>query len=255
MERLYARDVVLEHSFMDVKKQKWYIHTEDEMAEMYPHGGYHVMGDVRINRKENEESAAVLDGEDQELVIGGYSGKLDRGEYIIGFIPLVNDNEFVRVIQRKRKRWMGFLILLALIITMFLGGLYLGQMNRPIDEPVAIKSGEMTNPNPENIRLPGIERIYADAGDTHVNQLLLNVEGNAYNLKYTIQLKDSGEVLYESKVIEPGYAVKEFNMNRSFDTGEYPIVITVNSSALEESGNDESAAYNAGQLEAMLIVE
>lgn len=88
-----------------------------------------------------------------------------------------------------------------------------------------------------------------------MNQLLLNVEGNAYNLQYTIMLKETGEEIYQSKVIRPGYGVREFNMNRSFEAGEYPIVIRVNSSAMEESDNAEDAAYNAGQLEAVLIVE
>ena len=255
MERLYTRDVCLDHSFVDKKKQKWYFYTEYELKDMYPNGGYHVMGDFHIKNAESTTNICLLDDEGQEMFIDEYSGRLLKNEEVIGYIPLVDDHEFVRVIGKKQRRRIGFLILLALIVTMFLGGLYIGQMNRPIDEPVAIKAGEMTNPNPENIRLPGIERIYAEAGDTHVNQLLLNVDGNAYNLQYTISLKDTGEELYQSKIIEPGYAVKEFNMNRSFEAGEYPIVIVVNSSALEESKNDENAAYNAGQLEAMLIVE
>lgn len=255
MERIFTRDVKTENSFTDARKQKWYFYTEEQMREMYPHGGYHVTGDFHARRRNNHEGMYVLDGEDQEFIIDEYGGSPAKNEEVIGYIPLVGDNEFVRIIRQKRKRMLGILVLLALIATIFLGGLYIGQMNRPIDEPVAIKSGEMTNPNPENIRLPGIERIYAEAGDTHVNQLLLNVEGNAYNLKYMIQLQDNGEVLYESRVIEPGYAVKEFNMNRSLEAGEYPIVITVNSSAIDDDSGQENAAYNAGQLEAMLIVE
>lgn len=255
MDKLYVKDEVLSHSFTDKKKQKWYFLTEKELKEIYPYGGYRVKADFHVKKGEGKSPICIMDGQNQEMSVDEYSGRLLKNEEVMGYIPLADEQEFVRVIVKKRKGWLGIFVLLAFVATIFLGGLYIGQMNRPIDDPVAIKSGEMTNPNPENIRLPGIERIYMEAGDTHVNQLLLNVDGNAYNLQYTIALKDTGEELYKSKVIEPGYAVKEFHMNRSFEAGEYPIVIIVNSSALEESKNDENAAYNAGQLEAKLIVE
>ena len=44
-------------------------------------------------------------------------------------------------------------------------------------------------------------------------------------------------------------------MNRSFESGEYPILITVNSSAQEDEQSNSDTAYNAGQLEAVLVVE
>ena len=231
----------------DGQKQQWhYGHMEEGMS---------LFGDVR--KKNRLETSDCLVDERKRLIVEPCQKKIGFFEKVRGYIPCQDEEGnqgFVRIIEKSRVK----LFALLMIMVALLGGLIWGliEMSKPVDDtPIRIASGEMTNPNPENIRLPGIERIYADAGDTHVNQLLLNVEGNAYNLKYTIQLKDSGEVLYESKVIEPGYGVREFDMNRSFEAGEYPIVITVNSSALEESGNDESAAYNAGQLEAMLIVE
>lgn len=254
MEQFFVKDISSEHAlYTDRKKQKWPVLSEREMLDRYPYGDYRIVGDMRSWKKDDTEMM-LLDG-NQQAGIEAYSGRLARNESVAGYIPLEEDGSFVRVIRRKRGKLLGLLIMMALIVTIFLGGLYIGQMNRPIDEPVEIKSGEMTNPNPENIRLPGIERIYADAGDTHVNQLLLNVEGNAYNLQYTIMLKETGEEIYQSKVIRPGYGVREFNMNRSFEAGEYPIVIRVNSSAMEESDNAEDAAYNAGQLEAVLIIE
>ena len=253
MEKFYAKDITSEHKYIDKRKQKWNILTEKEMLERYPYGDYRIVGDMRSWRQ-NDDELFIVDG-NQGASIEIYRGRLARNECIAGYIPLEDEDSYVRVVRKKHGKLIGMLILLTLIITIFLGGLYIGQMNRPIDDPVEIKSGEMTNPNPDNIRLPGIERVYANAGDTHVNQLLLNVEGNAYNLLYTITLKETGEELYQSKIIEPGYGVREFNMNRSFEAGEYPIVITVNSSALEEADGNEDAAYNAGQLEAVLIVE
>lgn len=252
-DRLYAADSNLKNSFRDKKKQKWGILTESEMIELYPYGNYKVIGDLYKMKK--EKAAYLLSKEDQNAYVAPYRGKPARNEYVVGYIPLEEDDAFVRVIRKKHTGLLGVLIVLTLLVMIFLGGLWLGQKNGAIDEPVEIKSGEMTNPNPQNIRLPGIEKIYADAGDTHVNQLLLNVEGNAYNLQYTITLEDTGEEIYKSKVIPPGHGVREFNMTRSFEAGEYPIVIVVNSSAMEESDGTENMAYNAGQLEAVLIVE
>lgn len=176
---------------------------------------------------------------------------------IRGYVECIDENGnrgAIRIIERSRVKMMLMMIVLLAV----LGGIIFGirESLKPADDtPIRIASGEMTNPNPENIRLPGIERIYADAGDTHVTQQLLNVEGNAYNLQYTIELEETGEVLYKSKVIEPGYGVREFELNRVLEKGQYTILITVNSSALEESDGSTDAAYNAGQLEAMLIVE
>ena len=253
MEKLYVKDIASEHKYIDKKKQKWNIYTENEMLDRYPYGNYRIVGDMR-SWKKNEEDMILMDG-NNKASIQTYKGRLAKNEMIIGYIPLEENDSYVRVVRKKHGKLIGMLIMLALIITIFLGGLYIGQMNRPIDAPVEIKSGEMTNPNPENIRLPGIERIYAKAGDTHVNQVLLNVEGNAYNLQYIITLKETGEEIYQSRIVQPGYGVREFNMNRSFEAGEYPILITVNSSAQEDEQSNSDTAYNAGQLEAILIVE
>ena len=217
--------------------------------------GLSVMGDVK--KKSRLETSDFLDHDDFKIMVEPCRKKMGFFSRTRGYMRCMDENGqegCLRIVESSK----GRIAIVLLIFLILLGGGILGlrEMMRPADDtPIRIASGEMSNPNPENIRLPGIERIYADAGSTQVKQLLLNVEGNAYNLQYTITLKETGEEIYQSKIIEPGYGVREFNMNRSFEAGEYPIVITVNSSALEEADGNEDAAYNAGQLEAMLIVE
>lgn len=214
-----------------------------------------VFGDVR--KKSRLETSDCLSDDEASVMVEPCRRKLGFFSREAGYLLCTSEDGeqgCLRIVRPAR----GRMAVLLLIVLILLGGGILGlrEMMRPADDtPIRIASGEMTNPNPENIRLPGIERIYADAGSTRVNQLLLNVEGNAFNLQYTITLEETGEEIYQSKVIEPGYGVREFDMNRSFEAGEYPILITVNSSALEEADGQEDAAYNAGQLEAMLIVE
>ena len=64
----------------------------------------------------------------------------------------------------------------------------------------------------------------------------------------------AAEELYVSQPIPPGFGVREFDMKRALDAGSYPITIHVASSALESDESESSAAYNAGELAATLIV-
>lgn len=239
--------------FRDDRKQLWNYISEDEMQKLYPNGGHRILGDLAPRQTDD---SLVLDGKNGEYhFLRPYNGKLAKGERVIGYIPLEEQDSFVRIVKRKRGRFLTGAILMFFLVTIFLGGLWLGQANRPVDDPVKIASGEMSNPNPENIRLPGITEVHAKAGSTRVNQLLLNVEGNAVNLTYTMTLNETGEEIYQSKIIEPGYGVREFDMYRTFDEGEYPITILVSSSAIDDYDGDTNAAFNAGQLDAVLIVE
>lgn len=214
-----------------------------------------LFGDVR--RKSILESKDSLVNEECTVTVEPCKKKIGFFEGIRGYIPCQDefDNEgYIRIIGRSKAKIIAFLILLFALI----GAVgYIGaKIFAPADDtPIEIKSGELVNPNPENIRLPGIETVYASAGDTRVSQLLLNVEGNAVRLTYEIRLEENDELLYRSKVIKPGYGVREFDMLRTFEKGTYPITITAISSAEEDSDGEEDAAYNAGQLKAVLVVD
>ncbi|HIX29438.1 MAG TPA: hypothetical protein H9858_07095 [Candidatus Blautia stercoravium] len=255
MEKLYADMEGCQGWFRKGKKQEWGYISESEMLKRYPDGGFRVCGDLSDRKAETPWKKLVW--ENQEADVLPYQGAVHKGQYIIGYIPLTEKDSFIRIVGKRKSRILGALILAALILTIFFGGMWLGQRNRPVDAPVKIKAGEMVNPNPANIRLPGIDKVYAEADSTRVEQLLLNVEGNAYDLQYTITLDDTGEELYQSGLIEPGYGVKAFDMTRTFQEGEYPITIMVTSSAQEDKKdeNTERVAYNAGKLKATLVVQ
>lgn len=210
-----------------------------------------------IKRKNRLKTNDWLMDDECQLPVEPCQRRIGFFEKVRGYVEC-HDEDGNQGVIRIIGRSYGKIVLSLLIVLMMIGaGIWgLSEMMKPADDtPIRIASGEMTNPNPANIRLPGIERIYAKAGDTHVRQQLLNVEGNAYNLQYTIELEETGEVLYKSKIIEPGYGVREFELNRAFEKGKYPILITVNSSAQEDDQAKTDTAYNAGQIEAQLIVE
>lgn len=248
-----VKKVECERYHLDLKKQNWGYYSESLMTEKYPNGGFQILGDLR-NKTKLPVIGHIEDGEKQ-CAITAYSGKLRKGEKVTGYIPLEKEDCYIRIVGRKRGRILLLLAMLFFVSTLFFGGLWIGQIGRPIDNPVKIASGSISNPDSTNIRLPGIEYMYAAENDTHVNQLLLNVEGNAVDLTYEIRLEETDELIYRSKEIEPGYGVREFNMLRTFQKGSYPITITALSSAQDDDDTEEDAAYNAGQLKATLVVE
>ena len=215
-----------------------------------------LFGDVRKkNRVITDDYLSYLN---LKVMVEPCKRKTGFFEKTIGYIPCYEASTmtdgYIRIIQLSRKKITAVLLMFLIILAGGMFGFY--RMVAPADDnPIKIASGELSNPDPKNIRLPGIERIYAEAGSTRVKQLLLNVEGNGYNLQYTIILEETGEVLYKSKIIQPGYGVREFDMTRTFEEGVYPILVNVNSSAQEESDSNGNTAFNAGQLEAELIVE
>ena len=247
MNYRYIKSKDYNQSWKDKNKHVWRCSNRNHTNKIFG----------EIKRKNRLKTNDLLIDDEYRLSVEPCQRKIGFFEKVIGYVECHDENGnhgLIRIIGRSTfKRLLTLLILLMVIGAAIWG---LSEMIKPADDtPIRIASGEMTNPNPENIRLPGIERIYADAGDTHVTQQLLNVEGNAYNLQYTIELEETGEVLYKSKVIEPGYGVREFELNRAFEKGQYPILITVNSSAQEDDHATTDTAYNAGQIEAVLVVE
>lgn len=252
-QMIQAKKGDYERYYQDSNKWRWGYYSEEKMMELFPNGGFQIYGDFR-RKTTLPVIACLVDGENK-LEITAYTGQLKRNEKVAGYIPLEFDDGYVRIVQKKKGKILLYLSALFFVLALFFGGLWLGQQNRPIDNPVKIASGSIANPDSTNIRLPGIEYVYATAGDPHVNQLLLNVEGNAVNLTYEIRLDETNELIYRSKVIKPGYGVREFNMERTFEEGKYPISITALSSAQEDDDSSQDTAYNAGQLKAILIVE
>ena len=99
--------------------------------------------------------------------------------------------------------------------------------------------------------LPGIEEIRVAENETKVEYALFNPKGNMCNIQYIIKLTDSGETIYSSKQVSPGYAITEFDLNRTFEKGEYPITVEMRTYDI----GDGETKYNSGVMDAKLIVE
>lgn len=106
------------------------------------------------------------------------------------------------------------------------------------------------NAKAENIKLPGYPKIYLPAGQTEVEMTLGNPEGNPCFFEYTLVLKDTDEVLYESKQVPPGEAIAKATLNRALEAGEYPAVLQIKTANIATQ-----EAMNGANMETVLVVE
>lgn len=184
-----------------------------------------------------------------------YKYKLSFFEKIIGYIPVSSPNGKAGY-ARIRVRTAGkILAVVILLLALAAGGTAAFLLNRgPALDGSAIAyqlPDGVKNTDPDSILLPGFDVLEMNYATQEVEAALLNPEGNECFFKFTITLKSDGTELYHTGLIKPGTAVTKFKINKKLETGEYPIVITVETSDLE----DPESYYNGGAVEAVLEVE
>ena len=108
----------------------------------------------------------------------------------------------------------------------------------------------LTGGEAKGIQLPGYGEITVMQGDTTLKITLVNPEGNPCYFRYRLELPDSGTVLYESDLIEPGRAVKEISLEHLPDVGDYNLDINIDTYSLE----DGVTAMNGGVCSTVLHV-
>jgi flagellar basal body-associated protein FliL len=73
----------------------------------------------------------------------------------------------------------------------------------------------------EGIRIPGFKSITIEANTTEVSVNLHNPEENKCYFVIRLVLSDTGETLYESKMIEPGKGLYSITLSRPMEPGTY----------------------------------
>lgn len=104
--------------------------------------------------------------------------------------------------------------------------------------------------DPTKIALPGYESLVMAAGSDKLYAALWNPEVNPCYFKFSLVLKESGEILYESGLVPPGEAVTEVTLNRKMEEGEYPVMVKMDTFSLE----DKTQPLNGGSSETILEV-
>ena len=100
------------------------------------------------------------------------------------------------------------------------------------------------------IKIPGYPSITLPADQQEVTVALLNPEGNPCYFTFELALKDTGEVLYTSKLVPPGQVISSITLSRALSAGEYNAVIRISTTSLEDG-----SAMNGANVETVLIVQ
>jgi hypothetical protein len=102
----------------------------------------------------------------------------------------------------------------------------------------------------ESISIPGYgDKIYIPEGSDILGLTMHNPKNNTVYFQYSIILDDTGEVIYQSNQIQPGFEITEQILNTSFKPGEYPITIKIDTIDVETQ-----AKTNGATIQSNLIV-
>ena len=215
-----------------------------EMKEAFPAGGYRVVGQIG----KGKEQIGVLHDEDADEPV--YKSQKMSLTKIVGFVQ-VGENEFVAVL--KSTVWLLLLILLLLALLCGLT-VFLVQTFRPEPAPevetttappliidVGAEEGEGKLEIPDKIdttnrkiKVNGVPEIHLKANQLEQNFPFSNPAGNPCFFVIDVIMKDSGEVIYTSDMIPPGYAVSNFKLKKPLAAGKYNVVVRYNTFTFDQ---------------------
>ena len=247
------RDKEAQNIFTDKKGNQWEYLTRKEFLRL-PEQERRISADMR--KKDSGSANLLLRDGNTRWGLYQYRPSKKFSEKLVGYIPVVLvDNtgnaagkaSCIRVLERSfLKAYIVPLLLLLLLLGGILGGLWYLR-----EAAIAYHVEGLKNENPEQILMPGITGITMRAGNTHIEQVLYNPEGNPCYFKYRIIMQDTEEVLYESGLIEPGMAVMEFDLNRPLDPGVYNVTVLAETTSVE----DGKSKMNQGAANTTITVE
>ena len=158
--------------------------------------------------------------------------------------------------NKKNKILIGMIVFLCVVIVV--GIIYFTNQKKsesdgtfkPDLDPNASEVQEDSEDKPTGIRIPGYPSITIDADTTEVSMDLMNPEGNPCYFTFEIILKDTEEVLYTSKMVEPGKAITKVTLSHSLSSGDYDAIIRITTNSLEDG-----STMNGANVETVLKVE
>ena len=144
------------------------------------------------------------------------------------------------------------LILACAAVAAIAWGLWAGGGRPPLDEnavPYQMPDGQV-NADPQQFAFPVFDTLHMEGGTGKVRASFLNMEGNPGYFIYHVILSGTGEEIYQSGLIEPGKAVKEFTAEKDLEPGRYEIQIEIETRQLD----DHTVPMNSGVITAVLEV-
>lgn len=157
----------------------------------------------------------------------------------------------------KNKKLILILSGSILVIAMIAVGLYFlltkkdsDSEIKPDPDPTTVAETDSVAEKPEGIRIPGYPRITIQADTKDVMMNLINPEGNPCYFTFEIVLTEENETIYVSEMVEPGKSITDVTLSRALEKGEYPAVIKITTTSLEDG-----LAMNGANVETVLVVQ
>ena len=161
--------------------------------------------------------------------------------------------------NRKKRQWI--ILAAVLVILAAAAGLFLTfgtRRENPDGKGIVLEEGaedwdgEMKDMSEgqTGIKIPGYGEITVPTGETTWKITLANPEENTCYFKYTVTIDDSEPPIYESDLIEPGKAVREFEVTEPLEAGDYEIHLNISTYAMDE----ELTPLNGAVVKAVLHV-
>lgn len=231
----------------------YYLKNSEEMVLDDVKVSSYMFGDISSkNNKKNVDSSLVMDK--QTFSVVPLKDKLNFFEKVIGYVPCMDEegnSGWLRIIGKSKPKILSILLILTLLIG---GGIFFMNNRGPDldDTAIAYKMPDyLVNKDPSQLLVPGYEIIEVDKDNMRTETILLNPTGNPCYFQYEIRMTDTKEVLYESKLLEPGKAIPGFELNREVDEGVYNVEVVMNTFDL----NDYEQPLNGGVIDATLQVK
>ncbi|WP_066647070.1 hypothetical protein [Christensenella timonensis] len=145
--------------------------------------------------------------------------------------------------QKKKKRgWIAVVVIVAAILAgialLYVNGVFGGEKSkaqRDLDAmmgQLSYKSDEDIDETLRQIVADGMFNIsinsspYFETGDAEGVLGIENIPANKYLMRVIITRDDTGDVVYESGVIEPGYYIEKTKLKTPLEKGVYPSTAT-----------------------------
>lgn len=207
-----------------------------QMKNLYPAGGYTVVGQIG---KGNEEIGVLVSNEKEETV---YKPCKPAFSGVKGYIE-VGEGKYIAVVKSMLLMWLLFMLAAAAIIV---GLAFLIKTFVPsgeddvtttspigvIDPNAVLGDGSISVPEKidtkgAQIKINGIPEMKLKAGTKEQTFVFSNPEENPCYFIIEVELSDTGEIIYTSNLLPPGYSISAFTMNRALEAGTYNAVVHV----------------------------
>lgn len=239
-------------------------YSKSQVKALYPQGDYKVVGQIGAGVRNHANNTLDFGGKSEPVT----SYKQSLIHRTAGYVSC-GENHFIAV--KKNIIWLWMIILL-LVIGLIFGVRYIVQhrdelfpvsgtvqeteSQGSVDQNIVAGDIELTTVKKiqtagRSIQCPGITSMNFKAGQTEQEFILRNPEGNPCYFKFQIVLDDTGEMIYESDLVPPGYAIAKFNLTHALEAGSYPATVNY----VTYSFDAEQSPLNGTRMKTTINVE